>query len=99
METLYVRKYMTDNNDLFIEGPASDPTATALLIDELNEKAGREVFGLCLDTGHMHIVRKDARTYIPILGKPTQIRSAVSPWHFQRVPFRLPQKHFAVNTA
>ena len=69
MENLYVRKYRTDNNDLFIEGPASDPTATALLIDELNEKAGREVFGLCLDTGHMHIVRKDARTYIPILGK------------------------------
>ncbi len=69
MENLYVRKYRTSNDDIFIEGPASDPHATAQLIDQLNEKAGKEVFGLCLDTGHMHIVRKDARTYIPILGK------------------------------
>lgn len=69
MENLYVRKYKTDNNDVFIEGPASDPYAATQLIDELNEKAGKEIFGLCLDTGHMHIVRKDARTYIPILGK------------------------------
>lgn len=69
MENLYVPKYKTGTNGLFIEGPASDPTATALLIDELNEQAGREVFGICLDTGHMHLVRKDARTYIPILGK------------------------------
>ena len=69
MENLYVRKYKTNNNDVFIEGPASDPYATAQLIDELNEKAGKEIFGLCLDTGHMHIVRKDARTYIPVLGK------------------------------
>lgn len=69
MENLYVRKYRTSNDDVFIEGPAADPTATAQLIDELNEKAGKEIFGLCLDTGHMHIVRKDARTYIPILGK------------------------------
>lgn len=69
MENLYVRKYRTSNDDVFIEGPAADPTATAQLIDALNEKAGKEIFGLCLDTGHMHIVRKDARTYIPILGK------------------------------
>ena len=69
MENLYVRKYKTSNDDLFMEGPASDPYATAQLIDELNEKAGEELFGLCLDTGHLHIVRKDPRTYIPILGK------------------------------
>ena len=69
MENLYVRKYRTSNDDVFIEGPAADPYTTAQLIDELNEKAGKEIFGLCLDTGHMHIVRKDARTYIPILGK------------------------------
>ncbi len=69
MENLYVPKYKKGGNDLFMEGAASDPTATARLIDELNEQAGREVFGICLDTGHMHLVRKDARTYIPILGK------------------------------
>ncbi len=69
MENLYVRKYRTSNDDVFIEGPASDPEQTALLIDELNEKAGKELFGLCLDTGHMHIIRKDARRYIHILGK------------------------------
>ncbi len=69
MENLYVRKYLTNNADLFIEGPACDTGATIKLIDELNELAGKEVFGLCLDTGHMHIVRKDARSFITAYGK------------------------------
>ena len=69
MENLYVRKYKTDNADLFIEGPACDTVSTIRLIDELNELAGKEVFGLCLDTGHMHIVRKDARSFITAYGK------------------------------
>lgn len=69
MENLYVRKYKTDNADLFIEGPACDTVSTIRLIDELNELAGKEVIGLCLDTGHMHIVRKDARSFITAYGK------------------------------
>ena len=51
------------------EGACSDPHEAVLLIDALNEKAGREVFGFCLDVGHLQLLNKNFRTYIPILGK------------------------------
>ena len=53
----------------FVEGACSDPYAAAAMVDRLNEKAGKEVFGICLDTGHMHLLGKDMRTFIPVLGK------------------------------
>lgn len=52
-----------------VEGTCSDPHEAVRFIDTLNEKAGREAFGLCLDTGHLLLLRKDVRTYTPILGK------------------------------
>ncbi len=52
-----------------VEGICSDPHEAAQLIDALNEKAGREVFGFCLDVGHLQLLSKNLRTYIPILGK------------------------------
>ena len=51
------------------EGACSDPHDAVAMIDALNEKAGREVFGFCLDTGHLQLLCKNIRTYIPILGK------------------------------
>lgn len=53
----------------FMEGTCSNPYQAVAYIDALNAKAGREVFGLCLDTGHINLLQKDMRTYIPILGK------------------------------
>ena len=64
LENLYVR-----NDMFFVEGACSDPYAAAAMVDRLNEKAGKEVFGICLDTGHMHLLGKDMRTFIPVLGK------------------------------
>ena len=52
-----------------MEGVCSDPHEAVRLIDALNNKAGREVFGFCLDTGHLQLLGKNIRTYIPILGK------------------------------
>ena len=52
-----------------VEGVCSDPHEAVRYIDTLNEKAGREVFGLCLDTGHLQLLGKDFRSYIAILGK------------------------------
>lgn len=52
-----------------VEGVCSDPHEAVHYIDALNAKAGREAFGLCLDTGHLLMLRKDVRTYIPVLGK------------------------------
>ena len=35
----------------------------------LNQAAGKECFGLCLDTGHMNIMRHEPRRYISVVGK------------------------------
>lgn len=64
LENLYVRNDMN-----FMEGSCSDAGEAIGLIDHLNEKAGRELFGLCLDTGHFNLLGKDFRTYVPALGK------------------------------
>ena len=50
------------------EGHCSDAHEAVRFIDTLNEKAGRQAFGLCLDTGHLHLLHKNFRTYIATLG-------------------------------
>ena len=55
------------------EGVCSDPHEAVRLIDALNEKAGRAVFGFCLDVGHLNILGKNLRTYIPVLGKRIKV--------------------------
>lgn len=52
-----------------IEGTCSDPYEAVEYIDTLNEKAGKVCFGLCMDTGHLNLLRKSFRVYVPILGK------------------------------
>jgi len=52
-----------------VEAACSDAHEVVRYIDTLNAKAGREVFGFCVDTGHLQLLRKDFRTFIPILGK------------------------------
>ncbi len=53
----------------FWEGCCSDPHTAAAWIDHLNEKAGKKCFGLCLDTGHLNLLRKPFDSYMPILGE------------------------------
>lgn len=53
----------------FREGSCADPYEAAGMIDMLNAEAGFEGFGLCLDTGHLNLLRRDFRVYVPILGK------------------------------
>lgn len=52
----------------FRESVCSDPHDAVDMIDTLNQEAGAECFGFCLDTGHLHLLRKDFRVFIPILG-------------------------------
>ena len=52
----------------FWEGHCSDPHLAAGLIDDLNAKAGKTCFGLCLDIGHLNLLRKPMHTYIPVVG-------------------------------
>lgn len=51
-----------------IEGVCSDAHEAVDYIDTLNAKAGKPCFGLCLDTGHLNLLRHTFRTYVPILG-------------------------------
>ena len=51
------------------EGHCSNPYDAAREIDELNALAGKECFGLCVDTGHLNITSGDFRRYFPIVGK------------------------------
>ncbi len=53
----------------FRDGNCSDPHEAVELIDSLNRAAEKTCFGLCLDTGHLNLLRRNFRTYIPILGK------------------------------
>lgn len=52
----------------YVEGHCSNPYEAAELIDKLNDKAGKECFGFCLDTGHLNLLRIDCRRFIPVLG-------------------------------
>lgn len=53
----------------FWVGCCSNPYTAAEWIDYLNEKAGKKCFGLCLDTGHLNVLRIPFHDYIPILGE------------------------------
>ena len=52
-----------------ISGVCSNPHEAVEMIDRYNAIAGKECFGLCLDTGHLNLLKLDMRWYIPILGK------------------------------
>lgn len=63
MENLFTH-YKSQN----IEGVCSVPEEAIRLIDSMNEKAGKECFGLCLDTGHLNLLGKNPKDYIHQLG-------------------------------
>jgi len=52
----------------FWEGCCSNPYQAVDYIDRLNAQAGARVFGLCLDTGHLNLLRKPFHSYVPIVG-------------------------------
>ena len=51
-----------------VEGVCADPYDVVCYIDTLNEMAGQELFGLCLDTGHLQLVKRDPYEYIKVVG-------------------------------
>lgn len=50
------------------EGVCADPADAVWYIDNLNEYAGEELFGFCLDTGHLQLVKRDPYDFITTLG-------------------------------
>lgn len=47
-----------------IEGPCTDVNEAIYYIDTLNAFAGEELFGFCLDTGHLQLTKQDPVSYI-----------------------------------
>ncbi|MBR7098777.1 MAG: sugar phosphate isomerase/epimerase [Clostridia bacterium] len=58
----------TNCNNRKFSGVCSDPHEAVSYIDTLNEMAGKEVFGLCFDVGHLNLVRRAIPEYVEILG-------------------------------
>jgi len=51
-----------------IEGPCADPEEAIYYVDTMNEYAGGELFGICLDTGHLQLTKRNPADYIRKVG-------------------------------
>lgn len=63
----------THRNGICYPGICSNPAEAVMLIDTLNEKAGKECFGFCFDVGHFNLFAKDFKKYIGMLGKRIKV--------------------------
>lgn len=59
--------YMKDRN--FIAAGCTTPEEACMYIDSLNEEAGEDLFGFCLDVGHVKCVNGSLYRFIKTLGK------------------------------
>ena len=55
------------------EGTCADPQDAIYYVDTLNQLAGEELFGCCLDTGHMELTHREPTDYIRQVGKRLKI--------------------------
>lgn len=55
------------------EGTCADPEEAIWYVDTLNALAGEELFGICLDTGHMELVRREPAEYVRCVGNRLKI--------------------------
>ena len=56
-----------------VEGVCSSPEEALWYIDSLNEVAGEERFGFCLDTGHLNLVKQSPYEMVRRLGRRIKI--------------------------
>ena len=56
-----------------IEGPCADAREALYYIETLNEKAGEECFGFCLDSGHLNLVKRGFEDFTRILGSHIKV--------------------------
>lgn len=56
-----------------VEGVCAEPEDAIWYVDTLNEEAGEELFGMCLDTGHLQLVKRDSYDYITRLGSRIKV--------------------------
>lgn len=56
-----------------IEGPCTNVNEAIYYIDTLNDYAGEELFGLCLDTGHLQLTKQNPVPYIRSVGSRLKV--------------------------
>lgn len=56
-----------------MEGTCADPKEAVWYVDTLNALAGEELFGICLDTGHMELTHRKPADYVRSVGKRLKI--------------------------
>ena len=62
-----------ENYNCLTPAHGSNADAICAFLDDLNARAGREVFGLCLDTGHLNLLGLDPIPFIHKLGKRIKV--------------------------
>ena len=62
-----------ENEKILTPAHGSDADAICRFLDNLNAQAGKEVFGLCLDTGHLNLLGLDPTEFIHKLGKRIKV--------------------------
>ena len=77
------------------EGPCTDADEAIYYIDTLNDYAGEELFGLCLDTGHLQLTKQDPAAYIRRAGsriKVLHLHENDSRYDLHQMPFTYGRK-------
>ena len=69
LENLFCTKTTPDGKTEYHPDAFAIPEEAAAAVDRLNERAGREVFGICVDSGHLNLVGQDVPAYIRTAGK------------------------------
>lgn len=67
--TVCLENIFTHHKGVNYQGVCADPKEASELVDKLNEMAGKEVFGFCLDIGHANLLHRDLKICISQLGK------------------------------
>ena len=67
--TVCLENLFSGHNGVNYQGHCSDAQKGAEFIDFLNKEAGKEAYGLCLDTGHANLLRHDLKIMINTYGK------------------------------
>ncbi len=66
--TILLENMFTRHRGKIYAACCSDFETACRYVDELNQTAGEELFGFCLDTGHALLVSKDIRDVMALLG-------------------------------